>query len=160
MGEPIPGDIADPVRLLTTQVSIVTNLVVSKGDWLVKDGTNDWFTKPSETAVGEVTNTPEGLVQAQEDADSTGIASGSLAVACFEPQSRVYAFVGADLNPGENVSLQILVDDSPGPAVVGFGTVTAEAPVGRFVKISGDTVAKESTTIGQVGIIDLGAGAA
>ena len=124
MGEPIPGDIADPIRRLTTQVSIVTNLVVSKGDWLVKDGANDWFTKPSEAAVGEVTNTAEGLVQAQEDADSTGFASGTINVAAFEPSSRVYAFVSADLNPGEVVSLQILVDDSPGPAVVGFGTVT------------------------------------
>ncbi len=159
MGEPIPGDIADPIRLLTTQVSIVTNLVVSKGDWLVKDGANDWFTKPVETVIGEVTNTAEGLVQAQEDADSTGFASGTINVAAFEPSSRVYAFVSADLNPGENVSLQILVDDSPGPAVVGFGTVTAQPAVGRVVKISGDTVAKESTTIGQIGIIDLGAGA-
>ena len=159
MGEPIPGDIADPIRLLTTQVSLKTGLTVLKGDWLVKDGTNDWFTRVDETAVGEVANTPEGLVQAQEDVSTVGFADGTINVACFEPQSRVYAFVGADLNPGENVSLQVLVDDSPGPAVVGFGTVTAQPAVGRFVKISGDTIAKESSTIGQIGIIDLGAGA-
>ena len=158
MGEPIPGDIADPIRLLTTQVSLKTGLTVLKGDYLVKDGANDWFTKPDETAVGEVANTAEGMVQAQEDVSSVGFADGTINAAAFEANSRIYAFVSADLNPGEVVSLQILVDDSPGPAVVGFGTVTlATLIVGRFVKISGDTIAKESSTIGQIGIIALGA---
>lgn len=158
MGEPIPGDIADPVRLSTTNVKIKTGIIGFKGDYLVKDGGNDWFTLADETAVGPILAavTDLGFVQAQEDFNSTGIADGVVTVAAFDFQSRIYAFVAAALNPGQLVELEVLVDDSPGPAIVGFGPVSTGEKVGRFVKLSGANPVGVSGA-NEVAIIDLGA---
>lgn len=158
MGEPVPGDIADPIRLLTTNIKLKTGIIGSKGDYLVKDGANDWFTLATTTAVGEIADavTDLGVVQAQADFNTTGIADGVGLVAGFQFQSRIYAFVAAALNPGELATFQVLVDDSPGPAVVGFGPQTATTAIARYIKMSGDNPAQVSVALG-VGIIDLGA---
>ena len=160
MGEPIPGDIADPIRLLTTVIKLKTGIIVTKGDYLVKDGANDWFTLVTTTTVGLVldTVTDLGVVQSQEDLNTTGIADGIGTIAAWDFQSRIYGFVAASLNPGEKVAVSVLVDDSPGPAIVGFDSAntTTALGVGRYIKMSGDTVAQVSVANG-VAIVDLGA---
>ncbi len=158
MGEPIPGDIADPVRLSTTNVKIKGGIIGFKGDYLVKDGGNDFFTLADTTSVGPILAavTDVGFVQAQEDFDSTGIADGVVTVAAFDFQARVYAFVAAALNPGELVELAVLVDDSPGPAIVGFAPISTGEKVGRYIKLSGDNPVGVSTA-NAVAIVDLGA---
>ncbi len=158
MGEPIPGDIADPVRLSTTNVKIKTGLTGSKGDYLVKDGANDWFTLAAEAVVGPILAavTDLGVVQAQEDFSSVGAVDGAITVAAFDFQSRIYAFVAAALNPGELVELEVLVDATPGPAIVGFGPVSTGEKMGRYIKMSGDNPVSVSIALG-VAIIDLGA---
>lgn len=157
MGEPIAGDIADGVRLTTSVVSLLTNITGNKGDFLIKDGSNDWFTKVSTTAVGEVLSavTDPGVFQAQADYDSTGIASGVTTVAVFASPSRIYAPIAVDIDPGTVVSLHVLVDDTPGPAIVGFGVFSAGTKIGRYIKMSGATVAAESTPANGIGIIDM-----
>lgn len=158
MGEPIPGDIADPVRLSTTNVKIKGNIIGFKGDYLVKDGGGDFFTLATVTAIGPILAavTDLGFVQAQEDFNSTGIADGIITVAAFDFQARIYAFVAAGLNPGELVELNVLVDDSPGPAIVGFAPITTGEKVGRYIKLSGANPVGVSGA-NEVAIIDLGA---
>lgn len=160
MGEPLPGDICDPIRLLTSVVKLKTGIDVKVGDYLVKDGGNDWFTLVTTTTVGLVldTVTDLGVVQAQADINTTGIVDGIGTVAVFVFQSRIYGFVAAGLNPQEKIAVSVLVDDSPGPAIVGFDSAntTTALGVGRYVKMSGDTVAQISVANG-VGVIDLGA---
>ncbi len=157
MGEPIAGDIADGIRLYTAQIKLKTNIIGNKGDFLIKDSTNDWFTKVSTTAAGEVLAavTDPGVFQAQEDFDTTGIADGVGLVACFGNPSRIYAPIAAAIDPGVVVSLNVLVDDSPGPAIVGFGAFTAGTKIGRYLKMSGATVAAESTPANGIAIIDM-----
>ena len=139
-------------------MALKTGITGNAGDYLIKDGANDWFTLVSTTAVGEVADAivDLGVVQAQAPFDTTGIADGIGTVAAFAFQSVIYAFVAAGLNPEEKVTFQVLVDDTPGPAIVGFGAVTATDPVGRYVKLSGQTKAAISTA-NAVGIIRLGA---
>lgn len=158
MGEPIPGDICDPIRLHTEQIALKTGITGKKGDFLVKDGANDWYTVIVTTVVGEVAaaTTADGVYQAQEPFDTTGIADGVKKIACFGVQSRIYAPVAAALNSGEDVSLNVLVDDSPGPAVVGFGAITTGTKLGKYIKMSGATVAGESTPANGTAVVDLG----
>jgi hypothetical protein len=159
MGEPLAGDIADPIRLLTSVIKLKTNIVGSKGDFLVKDGANDWYTKVATTVVGVIASatTALGVFQAQEDYDTTGIADGVGTVAVFGVQSRIYAPVAASVSPNEAVELAVLVDDSPGPAIVGFQAVTTGTPLGRYIKMSGATLAAESTPANGIAIVDMGA---
>lgn len=158
MGEPLPGDICDPIRLHTEQIALKTGISGSKGDYLVKDGANDWYTVISTTTAAEVADavTADGVYQAQEDFNTTGIADGVKKIACFAVQSRIYAYIDSDINAGEPVSLHVLVDDSPGPAIVGFGAITAGTRLGHYIKLSGATVAGESGTGPVIGIVDLG----
>jgi hypothetical protein len=158
MGEPIPGDICDPIRLHTEQIALKTGISGKKGDYLVKDSTNDWFTVIVTTTVAEVADavTADGIYQAQEDFDTTGIADGAKKIACFGVQSRIYGAVAAALVPGQTVSLHVLVDDSPGPAVVGFGPLTLGTNLGKYIKMSGATVAQKSTPANGTAVIDLG----
>ncbi len=157
MGEPIAGDIADGIRLNTEVVKLKTNITGNKGDFLIKDSTNDWFTKVDTTAVGEVLAavTDPGVFQAQADFDSTGIADGVATVAVFGSPSRIYAPIAATIDPGVVVSLNVLVDDSPGPAIVGFGVFVAGTKIGRYIKMSGATVTAESTPANGIAIIDM-----
>ena len=122
MGEPVAGDIADGIRLTTSQVKLKTNIVGLKGSFLIKDAANDWFTIVDATTVAEVAAavTDPGVYQAQEDFDTTGIANGVGLVAVFGSPTRIYAPIAADIDPGAVVSLHVLVDDSPGPLIVGF----------------------------------------
>ena len=157
MGEPIAGDIADPIRLTTSVVGLLTNITGNKGDFLIKDGANDWYTKVVTTTVAEIllAVTDPGVFQAQADYDSTGIASGVATVAVFGSPSRIYAPIAAAIDAGSVVSLHCLVDDSPGPAIVGFGAWTAGTKIGRYIKMSGATVAAESTPANGIAIIDM-----
>ena len=157
MGEPIAGDIADPIRLTTNVVGLKTNIVGSKGDFLIKDAANDWFTKVATTTIGEILAavTDPGVYQAQADYDTTGIADGVGTVACFGSPSRIYAPIAAAIDPGSVVSLNLLVDDSPGPAIVGFGAFALGTKIGRYIKMSGATVAAESTPANGIAIIDM-----
>jgi len=157
MGEPVVGDIADGIRLTTQVVGLKTNISGLKGDFLIKDSTNDWFTKVSTTVAGEVLAavTDPGVFQAQADFDSTGIADGVATVAVFGSPSRIYAPIAAAIDPGAIVSLNVLVDDSPGPAIVGFGAFTAGTKIGRYIKMSGATVAAESTPANGIAIVDM-----
>jgi hypothetical protein len=157
MGEPVAGDIADGIRLTTQQIKLKTNITGSKGDFLIKDSTNDWFTNVTTTTVAEILAavTDPGVYQAQEDYDTTGIADGVGLVAVFGSPSRIYAPIAAAIDPGAVVSLHVLVDDSPGPAVVGFGAFTAGTKIGRYIKMSGATVAAESTPANGIAIIDM-----
>jgi len=159
MGEPVKGDIADGIRLVTSVIPLKTNITGSKGDFLIKDTTNDWYTNVVTTTVGEIANaiTALGVFQAQEDFDTTGIADGVGTVAVFGASSQIYAPVAASVGPNQDVTLQVLVDDSPGPAIVGFGVVSVTKPIGKYVKMSGATVARESTPANGLAIIDLGA---
>ena len=69
MGEPVVGDIADGIRLTTNVIKLKTNITGLKGDFLIKDAANDWFTKVATTVVGEVLAavTDPGVYQAQAD---------------------------------------------------------------------------------------------
>jgi hypothetical protein len=158
MGEPVAGDIADGIRLLTSVIKLGTNISGNKGDFFIKDGANDWYIKVATTTVGVIASavTALGVYQAQEDYDTTGIANGVGTVAVFGAGSRIYAPVAASISPNEGVALHVLVDDSPGPAIVGFGVVSTGTIIGKFIKMSGATVAAESTPANGIGIVEIG----
>ena len=160
MGEPIPGDIADPIRITTQVVPIKAGISGKKGDYLVKDGANAWYTNVAVGATGSV-DISNGVIQAQEDYSSVGYSDGIVSVAGFTFNSRIYAFVAASLNPGQAVNFQVLRDNTGSdPPIVGFTDVaTSESIDGRFIKVSGDSVAGVSPTGFSIGIIDLGGGA-
>ena len=161
MGEPLVGDIASPVDLVTVTVKLKKNITGKKGDFLQVDGTNDFFTVIPVTATGAiaVATTNKGIVQVQEDFISDILVDGVTTVAAYAWGSTIYAQVAVGINPGQIVDLQVLVDDTPGPAVVGFGiAATKSVATGRFLKVSGDDPAIKSTgTLGSiVGIIRTG----
>ena len=158
MGEPVAGDIADGIRLLTSQIKLKTGITGSKGDFLIKDGASDWYTNVATTTIGVIASaiTALGVYQAQEDYDTTGIADGVGTVAVFGAGSRIYAPIAASISPNEGVALHLLVDDSPGPAIVGFGAVSTGTIIGKYIKMSGATVAAESTPANGIAIVELG----
>jgi hypothetical protein len=149
MGEPVPGDIADPIRLSTTNITLSANQVGVKGDFLVPDGaTGNW-------RVAVVADSPitGPFVQAQEDFNTTGVAAGTVTLAAWDYQSRIYANIEAGVIPVGDVSLSITGDT---PQVHEFiDPAAGDDAVGKYVKMSGDNPIQ--TSVAGVAVIDLGA---
>ncbi len=96
MGEPLPGDIPDPIYLKTTNIPLQTNQVVSRGDWLIEQTNTLWSLGISHT-FEELLEHP--MVQAQEDQDTTGVTAGTVNAAAFGAGSWVYAYAGTTIKP-------------------------------------------------------------
>jgi hypothetical protein len=148
MGEPVPGDIADGIRLATTNITLATNMVGSKGDYLIPDGAGNW-------RLALIADSPiiGPFVQAQEDFNSTGLPDGQVTVACWGVQSRIYGDIALGIVPEADVSLAITGD---APQVAGFITpAVATDAVAKYIKMSGDNPIQNSVT--GVAVLDLGA---
>lgn len=96
MGEPLPGDIPDPVYLKTTNVPLQTNQILSRGDWLIEISGGLWSLGISHTFEQLIENP---LVQAQEDQNTTGVTAGTVNAAAFGAGSWVYAYAGTTIKP-------------------------------------------------------------
>lgn len=107
MGEPLPGDIPDPIYLKTTNVPLDTNVIVNRGDWLfLAESTGFWDLA---TTLSNNNILAQHFVQAQEDQNTTGLVAGEQNAAAFGGGSWVYAFAGGDIDP-EHFVIPRLVD--------------------------------------------------
>ena len=103
MGEPLPGDIPDPIYLKTTNVSLTATQVVARGDFLRPFDTTNWESIPT-TDVGFINSS---VVQSQEAQDSTGFSAGDINLAAFGVGSWIYALIGEAIGNETPVRLAV-----------------------------------------------------
>jgi hypothetical protein len=101
MGEPLPGDIPDPIYLKTTNVTLTATQIVSRGDFLEAFDNTNWQAI-STTSVQFVNGK---IVQSQEAQDSTGFSAGEINLAAFGVGSWIYALAGEVLGSEDPVRL-------------------------------------------------------
>jgi len=156
MGEPLPGDIPDPIYLKTTNVTLTATQIVSRGDFLEAFDNTNWQAIDT-TNVQFITSK---VVQSQEAQDSTGFTAGEINLAAFGVGSWIYALAGGVIGSEDPVrlcvyfngtinrvgfcnSITVALDTSiQGTAI---GEVTVINTVDRGVKV-GDQIVVTNTT--------------
>ena len=107
MGEPRPGDFPDPINVKTANISLKATQVGSVGDYarFNTTGTRAWevLTTTLITAQGSVLG--EGIVQLQQDVNTTGIADAVQNAGAFGPGSWFYGLANGTINPNDFVML-------------------------------------------------------
>lgn len=101
MGEPLPGDIPDPIYLKTTNVTLTATQIVSRGDWIEAFDNTNW----QAISIADVKFINTKTVQSQEGQDSTGFTAGEINLAAFGVGSWVYALCGEVLGSEDPVRL-------------------------------------------------------
>ena len=156
MGEPLPGDIPDPIYLKTTNVSLTATQVVARGDFLRPFDNNNWEAIPTAN-VGFIN---ADVVQSQEAQDSTGFSAGEVNLAAFGAGSWIYARIGEVMGNEKPVRLAVYFNGTAN--FVGYvnsltvaldtsiqgdgsGVVTVINTTDRGVKI-GDSITVSGTT--------------
>lgn len=156
MGEPLPGDIPDPIYLKTTNVTLTATQEVFRGDWIEAFDNTNWQAI-DDTNVRMINSK---VVQSQERQNSTGFADGEVNLAAFGVGSWVYALCGQVLGSEDPVRLAVYFDGSVNK--IGFvnsitvaldtsiqgtaiGEVTVVNTVDRGVKV-GDQIVVTNTT--------------
>lgn len=112
MGEPVPGDIADPIYLKTTNVPVAGGVDKKKGDFLNYSSTDSSWAAISTTNIAPVPN--PNFIQLQEDIDATGQADGAMNAAGFATGSRIYAMAGSVMPAGSKCRLVAYAADKVG----------------------------------------------
>jgi len=108
MGEPLPGDIPDPIYLKTTNVTLTATQIVERGQWIEAFDNTNW-------QVIDTTNVSfinSKVVQSQEGQDSTGFSAGEINLAAFGVGSWVYALCGEVLGSEDPVRLCVYFNGS------------------------------------------------
>ena len=156
MGEPLPGDIPDPIYLKTTNVTLTATQIVSRGDFIEAFDNTNW----QAISTADVMFINSKVVQSQEAQDSTGFADGEVNLAAFGVGSWIYALAGEVLGSEDPVRLAVYFDGSVNQ--VGFvnsitvaidtsiqgtaeGEVTVVNTTDRGVKV-GDRIVVTSST--------------
>ena len=121
MGEPLPGDIADPIYLKTTNVALAGAVIQTVGDWLQFSSAKSSYDAISVTTPRQLVG--KNILQLQQDVDTTGIADGVNNAACFGTGSWVYAFCGGVIEP--NTQVFAVVFDNGALNEVGFSQTVA-----------------------------------
>ncbi len=101
MGEPLPGDIPDPIYLKTTNVTLTATQIVARGDWIEAFDNTNW----QAISIADVQFINSKVVQSQEGQDSTGFTAGEVNLAAFGVGSWVYALCGEVLGSEDPVRL-------------------------------------------------------
>ena len=108
MGEPLPGDFPDPIYVKTANILLKATQVGKAGDYARYDtsGTKAWqvVTIALITAQGPVGG--QGIVQLQQDVDSTGFADATVNAGAFGPGSWFYGLATGIINPNDLVVLE------------------------------------------------------
>lgn len=138
MGEPLPGDIPDPIYLKTTNVTLTATQIVSRGDWIQAFDNNNWEAIPT-TDVAFINSK---VVQSQEGQDSTGFSAGEVNLAAFGVGSWVYALCGEVLGSEDPVRLAVYFN----------GTINRVGFV-NSITVAMDT-SIQGTAIGEVTVIN------
>jgi len=156
MGEPLPGDIPDPIYLKTTNVSLTATQIVSRGDFIEAFDNTNW--QAISTTNIQFINSK--VVQSQEAQDSTGFSAGEINLAAFGVGSWIYALCGEVLGSEDPVrlcvyfngtinrvgfcnSITVALDTSiQGTAI---GEVTVVNTVDRGVKVGDQIIVTGST---------------
>ena len=156
MGEPLPGDIPDPIYLKTTNVTLTATQIVERGQWIEAFDNTNW-------QVIDTTNVSfinSKVVQSQEGQDSTGFSDGEINLAAFGVGSWVYALCGEVLGSEDPVRLcvyfngtinrigfcnSISVDIDTSIQGTAAGEVTVVNTVDRGVKV-GDQITVTGST--------------
>lgn len=126
MGEPVPGDIPDPIYLKTTNALLQADQVNLKGGYITYDTNADFWRNigtGAERLVGE------SIVQLQEDVDSTGFVAGAVNTSAFGNGSWIYAFLAGDCDPESPVILVVFTDGGGNKAVGFTNSITVEGDV-------------------------------
>jgi len=112
MGEPLTGDIPDPIYLKTSNVALAGSIVQKKGDWLEFDSAKASFDAIAVTVLGQLITT--NIVQLQEDIDTLVpvLADGVGSAAAFGIGSWVYAKCAGVCVPNGEVFAAIFADGS------------------------------------------------
>lgn len=156
MGEPLPGDMPDPIYLKTTNVSLTATQVVLRGDFLRPFDTTNWEAIPTT----DVTFINGPVVQSQEAQDSTGFTAGEINLGAFGTGSWIYALIGEAIGAESEVRLAVFFNGTVNE--VGFvnsltvaletsiqgtaiGEVTVINTTDRGVKV-GDTITVTGST--------------
>ncbi len=121
MGEPLPGDIPDPIYLKTTNVALAGAVVQTVGDWLQFASAKSSYDAISVTTPRLLVG--DNIVQLQQDVDTTGIADGVNNASAFGNGSWVYAFCGGVIEP--NSEVYAVVFDNGALNEVGFAQTVA-----------------------------------
>lgn len=136
MGEPQPGDIADPTHVKTTNILLEADQVGLVGEWAVYNTVTDFWAMAQIVLEDAL---PTGAVQLQQDINSTGLADGVANAAAFGNGSWVYAFIAADVLPNSEVFLIVFDTTGSGPNAIGFsnsvtfqGDVVVATNIGTF----------------------------
>lgn len=121
MGEPLPGDIPDPIYLKTTNVALAGAVIQTVGDWLQYAVAKSAYDAISVTTPRQLVG--KNIVQLQQDIDTTGIADGVNNASAFGTGSWVYAFCGGVIEP--NTQAFAVVFDNGALNEVGFAQTVA-----------------------------------
>lgn len=123
MGEPLPGDIPDPIYLKTTNVPLAGSIVQTVGDWLEWDAVKASYDAISVTTPRQLV--VNNIVQLQQDIDTLNpvLADGVANAAAFGNGSWVYAFCAAAIEP--NTEVYAVVFDNGALNEVGFAQTVA-----------------------------------
>ncbi len=121
MGEPLPGDIADPIYLKTTNIALAGAVIQTVGDWLQFSSAKSSYDAISVTTPRQLVG--KNILQLQQDVDTTGIADGVNNAACFGTGSWVYAFCAGVIEP--NAQAFAVVFDNGALNEVGFSQTVA-----------------------------------
>lgn len=169
MGEPIPGDIPDPIYLKTQNASLKSDQIGFKGDFIrfSNIGVTGWEVLNTTTVPNQGSIPPGlGILQLQEDVDSTGLADAVANGAAFGPGSWIYAVANGNITPNAFVILNrtgnqigftanrtISVDIGDMSVASNVATVTTTQPhglhVGAIVTTTGFTPA-DFNTVGAI----------
>ncbi len=121
MGEPLPGDIPDPIYLKTTNIALAGAVIQTVGDWLQFDTAKSSYDAISVTTPRQLVG--KNILQLQQDVDTTGIADGVNNASAFGTGSWVYAFCGGVVEP--NAQVFAVVFDNGALNEVGFSQTVA-----------------------------------
>jgi hypothetical protein len=138
MGEPLPGDIPDPIYLKTTNVSLTATQVVARGDFLRPFDVNNWEAIPI-TNIGFIN---ANVIQSQEAQDSTGFTAGEISLAAFGVGSWIYALIGEAIGNETPVRLAVYFN----------GTINRVGFV-NSITVALDT-SIQGTAIGEVTVVN------
>ena len=171
MGEPLPGDYPDPINVRTANVLLKATQVGSSGDYVRFDssGTPAWEIINTTLITVQGSITGAGIVQSQQDFNSTGIADAIANIGAFGPGSWFYGLANGTLNPNDYVMLgrigtqfgfkntrditpvDVVVSSNVG--TIDFGTIRHGLKVGDRVTLTGFTPTDMNDADNEVTVI-------
>lgn len=157
MGEPKPGDFPDPINVRTANVLLKATQVGVAGNYVRYNtsGTKAWEVINTTLITVQGSITGQGLVQSQQEFNSTGIADAIANIGAFGPGSWFYGLANGTINPNDLVMLgrigtqfgfkntrditpvDVVVSTNIG--TVDFGTIRHGLKVGDRVSLTGFT---------------------